>query len=543
MLKTLQFYVLREIGKTFLLTLAGLTAVLSMGGGVLNMIRLDEVSVEDLAHLMMLVLPVAATLTLPLATMYSAAATYGRLAADNELTACRGSGINLLRLLTPTIALAGLSATVTFGCLNFLIPSLVRNLDQIVGADIPALLKKRLNQPGRGLPGLGRYRLYTDAFDIPPAEGDVTRLVLTGVAFLEMGDEEVSRVGTAARVDFRIDRSSSVPQLSGDMWDTHFFDREANQFFSEQHQRIEPMNVPISLPPRIKFLNLPDLLHYRRHPSAWVEVREMIEAFRVLVGRDAAARALAASLEEGGTVRLDLPEMRYEVRVREGASPGSGVTRNEDGSLTMTAVEVIETVGGERRRITADRGTIEVTPAERLSDCRIRMDLYGDVRATSGDREARGAVPRDSYRLKPAALPAEVVRSTTAMSDETLLDPALTASLDPRVSRQQAALAEEISATGRKITGVIHQRLTFTVSVFVLALLAAGLGIVFSQSQLLVSVGISMIPGALVLVTILMGKQLTENAGTEAAGLAVMWGGLGLIAALDAYVLLRGVRR
>ena len=92
---TLQRYVLRELGKTFLLAAAALTGVLGLGGGVLNIIKLNEVSPGQFLRLMGLVLPLAAAMTLPIAALFSATSTYGRLSADNELVACRASGINL----------------------------------------------------------------------------------------------------------------------------------------------------------------------------------------------------------------------------------------------------------------------------------------------------------------------------------------------------------------------------------------------------------------------------------------------------------------
>ena len=88
---TLQRYIFREMGKTFVLTAIAMTAVLGLGGGVLNMIKLGEVTTAQLFRLMMLILPVAAALTLPVAALFSAASTYGRMSSDNEFVACRAN--------------------------------------------------------------------------------------------------------------------------------------------------------------------------------------------------------------------------------------------------------------------------------------------------------------------------------------------------------------------------------------------------------------------------------------------------------------------
>src|SRR3990172_12185301 len=202
---TLQKYVFREMGKTFLLTAAALTGVLGLGGGVLEMIELGEVTPGQLVRLMGLVLPVAAALTLPIAALFSAAATYGRLSADNEFVACRSSGINLHVLFLPTVVLSLASAIVTFAFINFLIPGMVRNLNEFVGADVGALIQQRLNRP-RGITLGGRYRIYADDSAVDLAQSN--RVVLSRVAFVEVDGEEWVRYGTARQVNLRFERRS-----------------------------------------------------------------------------------------------------------------------------------------------------------------------------------------------------------------------------------------------------------------------------------------------------------------------------------------------
>ncbi len=43
--------------------------------------------------------------------------------------------------------------------------------------------------------------------------------------------------------------------------------------------------------------------------------------------------------------------------------------------------------------------------------------------------------------------------------------------------------------------------------------------------------------------TIVMGKQMANNAGTHGAGLLMIWSGILLVAVLDVWVLARVVRR
>lgn len=542
MLRTLQLYIFRELGKTFVLTGLGLTAVLSMGGGVLNMIRLDEVTVGALLKLMTLVVPVAATLTLPVAAMYSAAATYGRMAADNELVACRSGGINILLLLWPVVLLSMVSAVAMFVCLNFVIPGLVRNIDQIVGADIESIIRQRLTSPGRALPGLDRFRIYADAFDVR-SDGPNSRVLLTGVAFLEMTEDEVLRVGTAARVEFLIDRTQNQPRLSGLMSELSYYERKTNRFVDEPEQRLGPVIVPLTLPPRLKFLDLPALLQYRAAPTAWSEIREQMDDYRVAVGRAMAYRHFIRMLETIHRIELPLSaggSYTLSAAPRDGAI---ALQVHPDGSIGFSEVTVIERQEKRERITMANSATLEVLPASTLKDCLVQVDLYDNVRAPDFGQSPQSVSSRDTLRLRPAALPASVLAEVDHLTDQDLLSPQLPVAGDPRIARHREQLIGRIGATVRKITGILHQRLSFTVSVFVLGLLAAGLGILFNQSQLLVSVGISMVPGALVVVTIMMGKQLAENPTTAGIGLLVIWGGIVAVALLDAWLLCRKIRR
>jgi lipopolysaccharide export LptBFGC system permease protein LptF len=83
----LQRYVFREMGKTLLLAIVGLTVTFSLGGGLLNMIRLGEATPSQFTRLLALLIPLAAAMTLPVAALFAATAAYGRLSADNEFVA------------------------------------------------------------------------------------------------------------------------------------------------------------------------------------------------------------------------------------------------------------------------------------------------------------------------------------------------------------------------------------------------------------------------------------------------------------------------
>src|SRR4030043_1775482 len=105
MVFTLHRYIFRELLKVFIPSAVALTVMLSLGS-VLRPIQEYGVGPRQVVHLMGYFLPIALTFVLPMAAVFAAALVYGRFASDNELDACRASGVSLMTLIYPGLALA-----------------------------------------------------------------------------------------------------------------------------------------------------------------------------------------------------------------------------------------------------------------------------------------------------------------------------------------------------------------------------------------------------------------------------------------------------
>ena len=114
-MKTLNLYVL----KNFLLTfLAGL-GILSFGMAGGRLIKIFEyissgVPVGNTLSFLLYVMPVVFSLTIPWASLVSVMLVFGRLSADNEITAMRASGISILQIIAPIIVFAFLLSCFCF---------------------------------------------------------------------------------------------------------------------------------------------------------------------------------------------------------------------------------------------------------------------------------------------------------------------------------------------------------------------------------------------------------------------------------------------
>ena len=105
MVFTLHRYIFRDLCKTFLLATAVLSLVLGLGV-MLRPLRDFSVDPVNVLKLLAYTLPITLTMVIPISALLAATVNYGRLAVDNEITACRSSGISLTTLVYPALTLA-----------------------------------------------------------------------------------------------------------------------------------------------------------------------------------------------------------------------------------------------------------------------------------------------------------------------------------------------------------------------------------------------------------------------------------------------------
>jgi len=123
-LKLLDAYLLRELAAPFLIGLFAFITVLclNMAYFVLNLIVEKEVSLGEIVRIIALRMPFYLVLATPVAVLVASSLALNRLTRDHELTALRGAGVSLWRLLVPFAVFGALLTVISFAVEEYVSP-------------------------------------------------------------------------------------------------------------------------------------------------------------------------------------------------------------------------------------------------------------------------------------------------------------------------------------------------------------------------------------------------------------------------------------
>ncbi len=551
MFSILQRYIAWELTKTFVLVAIGLTLTFTLCGGVLNMIRAEVLTAVQLARILGFVLPISMTLTLPISALFACAIVYGRLAADNEFDACRASGINIHRLLAPALGLSLFAAAFTYTFTNHLIPSFVEKLDDLVRKDIQRIVYAALSN--RGYLKFQDYVLYARETQLHEEDPEMKTILIRQAAFLELEQESLAYCGTAdrAEVDFTRDPVDGGPVVRAALYGIRSLDLARLRFMEFERQPFDPMQLPRKIRIETKFMTLPDLLTYHRAPLSLPSIQDDLGKLDRLIREAQFYRWAYERLTTGDRVlRLADDHVSYELRAELVGSDADSLRP------TLNKVTVKEKSADGRQRVyKAENCRLSVSTRAGLGTAgtAAMLSLRGNVSMTDTSLPSAPSIVRTKWELDKVILPADLPGMPPPVERGVLIgdlsDPRMVHEAPPplnlgtRVEDARVGARKSIVKSALQISGLIHSRLAFSASTLVILVLAAALGIIFRGGQLLTAFVISFLPGMLVVVMNIMGRQLTENTGTHFVGIAVIWLGIALLLVADVVVLARFLKR
>jgi lipopolysaccharide export LptBFGC system permease protein LptF len=533
---TLHTYVLRELLKTFGLALVALTVLFTMGGGLYNIVRYEGVSAGDVFGFVPILIPIVVTLTMPMAALFATAMVYGRLAADNELLACRAAGINIHRLLLAAVLLSVFVAAFSLLFGSFIIPSFMQRIDSFTRSNIRDLVAQQLQQKGfvnRGREGEDRYTFTAEKVDyvsdaalrakyFEVADG-LHYLLVTNPTFLQLNrNGDLVRFAAARYVLCAFDTRVTPLEVTFHIRDGQDFEVGKRALtITDQETRI---TVPTPTPFRLTTTDLRLLLRWRRAPWESPRLADELQRFLIDVTRARFYEHCVVRLQAGEAVQLhDDYGQAYTLTAARAQAGRDSLT------LTRGRVAVRGADGQPRLAYEAHRIDVSTLP---LPDPLVELRLVQSPEQDVLEYDLRPGQPaaarrKETLNLDRLHIPPEVVQDAQRVTAAAVLDPDVDLPLDQALGDRRIGLQKSAQQLLRKIVGTINFRLSYCSSALVTLLMGAALGIIFRGSRALAAFGLALIPFFVVLILLVLGRQLTEDPPISPIGPFVTWGGLG----------------
>jgi lipopolysaccharide export system permease protein len=260
--RILHRYILVEMLKSLGLALAAVSGVVCFA---MVLQALQSQGLGPLASLiyMGLSVPGAMYLALPLASILAGTLVYGRLAADNELMACRASGIPTSSLLWPSIILGVAAALATLLLTAWPVPETHYAAKRLALSDVERLFFSKL-----GTSGKVRYRQAQFDLSVDRVDGDM----LHG-PMLRHRDKKGQIYCYAPYGQVKFDRENNQARLV--VWDAFVLDEEGPRIYGTH---VIPLELPTAVPREEGDLSLWHLMAVQRHPEIADQVTSLTEA-------------------------------------------------------------------------------------------------------------------------------------------------------------------------------------------------------------------------------------------------------------------------
>src|SRR3954468_7947343 len=142
---TLFWYVFKDLLRVFLLAVLALAGIMSFGG-LLRPLTQNGLEASQAGRMLGYLLPAMTTYSLPIAALFATTMVYGRLSADNELTACRAAGISYRSVAMPAVVLGLTVAIASLLFLCFIVPVFTLKVERVIYSNLAQLIANQIER-------------------------------------------------------------------------------------------------------------------------------------------------------------------------------------------------------------------------------------------------------------------------------------------------------------------------------------------------------------------------------------------------------------
>lgn len=554
MSRTLFWYVFKDLFRVFVLTAIALAGIMSFGG-LLRPLTENGLDGRQVGMMLAYLLPAMATYSLPIAALFATTMVYGRLSADNEITACRAGGISFLSIATPAFLLGLFVAIVSLLLLCFIVPAFTFKVEQVIYSNLARVVANKIERTHQ-IPIGKNTVVFAQQASVPPVNPERPNeqtVVLSGPMFVRyekvpQSDEQQKkkapplllpkRFFMARKATVYINRKSDESvELEAQLEDGAQFPRE---FAGHAQANVAALNYgPVEIPSQVrehpKFMNITQLKGVLEDWTKFKRVRDQVEMLiRAEQDRVVRRRFLEELNGPAGKVVYKTGTDTYTV------TRGPQRARLEENG---TVLVVPSAQGTRQAKFRVDRAGGGLSAAANQVRLNLQSDPANDriiIQAELQDAEVGvGQAPTQwsVYNATDVAvpMPADVERIERQPPEYYLNNPKVPAA-------DQQLLRYEVVRLINYCKSEMHGRASFAVSCFVLVLVGASLGLMFKSGNFLSAFAVSVIPALISIALIVTGQHTMEGVPNPVTahnnplhlGMALIWSG-------NAAVLLIGI--
>lgn len=559
MSRTLFWYILKDLLRIFLMASGVLAGIMSFGG-LLKPLTEHGLSVAQVIRMLGYFMPAMNTYALPIAALYATTMVYGRLAADNEIVACRAAGISHLALTLPALVLGLSVAILSLLLLCFIVPAFMLKAEKVVYSNVAQIIANEIQRTHQLKMDQGSQPVTVFAESakvIPTTNPREQEVLLVGPMFVTF-EPSIDKSQDAIRTprDFYIgkDATSFITQdeKTDELSILTVLDggRKFPRTFSGSEGSVDSTDFAATYPSEVRensnFMDIWRLKQLLDDESQSRRVQTILQGFIQTEQADTYLKAINDSLA-GATTEASLYSKNdgYTYIITR----GKAATMFRDNKLVIgsTSEQVdrpvhvrVEKAGQVLKTYEMQDLEISASPDNDNGVFYISMDYFDEIEHVGASVSQQTKFPSD--------LTVEMPQSIKQIPQERDARYYLHhASILPG---QQNALARARYIVSNSVRGELHKRASFALSCLILVMVGCALGMMFRSGNFLSAFALSVVPALICIALIITGQHTCENVpwivthwqNTLSLGLTLIWSG-NIVVAIIALVLLTRLQR
>jgi len=522
MIFTLHRYIFREVFKVFILAALALTLIISLGM-ILRPVQEYGVGPQQVFHLIGYFLPITLAFILPMAALFASSLVYGRFAGDNELDACRASGIGIASLIYPGLALAIMVAITNLILSFYVTPAFVQRAEKSLKADAQKIVFRNIQRQGYYNSPDNSWQVYADLVDLKYK-------MLSGVVITQFGKSGMEKIITCDNAFVKFDSNDLLNEVQITALKPYYVN-----CITKETSFLEKTSLTNEFPPllgdNIKFKKIEEI---KKIQSNYMRFNPIAQKAYEVYGQFIAeliAADIQRTITAGGDKFYRLHSGQKIIRFTADNCSAINEQRIELTGNINAEVSDSFTSASAPRTFRCPKAILFVEGQENILT--ITMVMYDTRWRTKDGAENLSG----SFSVPGLVLPDKIVNITNNVTTNNLLQVISPASIISWLQKEPPALKAlsnelqtKINKTAAAIEAETHSRLAFGIGCVPLVLIGLGLGIMKKGGHLLSAFGISSIPAGILTICIMSGRNIIQNPGTKQfIGIIIIWGGVLLL--------------